>query len=248
MQIMSNPIPSKLVFVILLLSACTPIAVTVQPAQPTSIPTPAATKVSTPQLSAQTVDDLRTIIYASNPENPQYDPKSPAYAKFPEAVRQLSMRSNAVDAAGDLAQAIGFPRQDSYLAAQTLIALGPDITGTTIVDLRWILHNQKPEARIYSSILLSTTGDRASCAVGDIGPLLWDSDPTVRSAAAFALEKITKQDLVASRYEIIVTPSFLANSIPADTPMGTVSGTAKKWWIEQGSKVNWHPVYGACDP
>ena len=110
------------------------------------------------------------------------------------------------------------------------------------------LHNQKPEALIYSTILLSTTGNRASCAVGNIGPLLWNSDSTVRSAAAFALEKITGQDLVASQYEVVITPSFLSNSISADVPEGKIVGVARQWWNEQGSKINWHPSYGFCDP
>ena len=219
-------------------------ALTLSPAPPISTIT--ATRIST-------LDDLRAIIDASNPESPQYDPKSVAYAEFPEAVKQLSTMSNAVDAAGDLAGAINFPRQDSYLAAQTLIALGSDITSTTIVTLfdnlgSIKLPNRKPEALIYSIILLSSTGSRASCAVGNIGPLLWHSDPKVRSAAAFALEKITEQDLVARQYEIEITPSFLANSISADVPEGSITKTARQWWNERGSKINWHPSYGICDP
>ena len=220
----------------------------------TGIVFPAPTKISLTQPSARTIDDLRAIIYASNPELPQYDPRSAAYAEFPEAVRQLStLGAPAVDAAGDLAIAITFPRQDSYLAAQTLLALGPDITSTAIVDLFENLdpgkiHNQKPAALVYSAILLSSTGDRASCAVGNIGPLLWNSDPTVRTAAALALEKILRRDLVASRYEIAITPAFLADSIPADTPEGNIVGAAREWWSRQGSKIKWHASYGFCDP
>ena len=244
----------KFVFALLLFTACTPISATAQSPSATGIILPAATKTSITQPSARTIDDLRAIIYASNPESPQYDPKSTTYAEFPEAVKQLSMMgSNAVDAAGDLAIAITFPRQDSYLAAQALIALGTDIIATTIVTLfgnldSSNLHNQKPESLIYSIILLSSTSNRASCAVGNIGPLLWNSDSIVRSAAAFALERITEQDLVASQYEIKITPSFLANSVSADTPEGNIVGTARQWWSEQGSKVNWHSSYGFCDP
>lgn len=224
-----------LLIVALILVSCAPVAKVITPTQ-------------TP-----TIDGLRAIIYASNPESPQYDTKSIAYAKFPEAVKQLSTMSNAVDAAGDLAGAINFPRQDSYLAAQALITLGTEITSTTIVTLfgnldSSNLHNQKPEALIYSIILLSSTGNRASCAVRNIGPLLWHSDPKIRSAAAFALEKITQQDLVASQYEIEITPSFLANSIAADVPEGSIVKTARQWWNEKGSKINWHPSYGICDP
>ena len=216
----------------------------------TSIP-PTPTITPTP---TWTIDNLRAIIYASNPESPQYDPKSTVYAEFPEAVKQLSlMGSSAVEAAGDLAIAVTFPRQDSYLAAQALISLGPDITSTTIVTLFGNLNSsnlymQKPDALIYSAILLSTTGKNASCAVGNIGPLLWNSDSTVRSAAAIALERITEQDFVASQYEIKIIPSFMANLVPADEPEGSIVKTARQWWDEKGSKINWHPRYGMCDP
>jgi hypothetical protein len=238
-----------------ILVSCAPVA-KVAPTE-TAIPTstlppvpPTPTIAPTPTL---TIDDIRAIIYASNPESPQYDPKSTIYAEFPEAVKQLSTMKNAIDAAGDLAIAITYPRQDSYLAAQTLISLGSDITSTTIVTLFGNLDsryypNQKPEALIYSIILLSSTGNRASCAVGNIGPLLWHSDSKVRSAAAFALEKIIEQDFVASQYEIEVTPSFIANSISPDEPEGSITEKARQWWKNQGSKVKWHSSYGFCDP
>jgi hypothetical protein len=249
----------KTIVVILLvaftLASCAPVAkvVPTETAIPTStlspvLPTP--TIAPTPTL---TIDDIRAIIYASDPASPQYDLKSSAYAKFPDAVKQLSSMSNAVDAAGDLAGAINFPRQDSYLAAQALITLGTEITSTTIVTLFSNLDssyhpNQKPEALIYSLILLSSTGNSASCSVGNIGPLLWHSDSKVRSSAAFALEKITQQDLVASQYEIEITPFFLASSIFADEPEGSITGRARQWWNERGSKVKWHSSYGFCDP
>jgi len=241
--------------VVFILVSCAPAAkvVPTETAIPTlALPPILPTSTITP-IPTLTIDDIRAIIYTSNPESPQYDPKSTAYAEFPEAVKQLSTMSNAIDAAGDLAGAINFPRQDSYLAAQALITLGTDITSTTIVTLFSNLDsryhpNQKPEALIYSIILLSSTGSRASCAVGNIGPLLWHSDSKVRSAAAFALEKITEQDLIASQYEIEITPSFMANSISADEPEGSITGIARQWWNEQGSKVKWHSSYGFCDP
>jgi len=110
------------------------------------------------------------------------------------------------------------------------------------------LHSLKPDAVIYSIVLLSSTGYRASCAVGNIGPLLWNSDSRVRSTAAFALERITNQDLIASQYEIEITPSFMANLIFPDEPEGSITGAARQWWNEQGSKVKWHSSYGLCDP
>ena len=241
--------------VAIILVSCAPAAkvVPTETAVPTSTFTPVPPTPTITQTPTLTIDDIRAIIYASNPESPQYDPKSIAYAEFPEAVKQLSTMSNAIDAAGDLAGAINFPRQDSYLAAQALIILGTDITSTTIVTLFSNLDSnyhpdQKPEALIYSIILLSNTGSKASCAVGNMGPLLWNSNSRVRSAAAFALERITEQDFVASQYEIKITPSFMANSISADEPEGSITETARQWWKEKGSKINWHPSYGMCDP
>jgi hypothetical protein len=237
------------------LVSCAPVAkvVPTETAVPTLTLSPAPPTPTIAVTPTLTLDDIRAIIYASSPESPQYDRKSTAYAEFPEVVKQLTTMSNAVDAAGDLAIAITYPRQDSYLAAQTLISLGSDITSTTIVTLfgyldTSYLHNLKPDAIIYSVILLSSTGNRASCAVGNIGPLLWHPDSKVRSAAAFALERITEQDLIANQYEVEVTPSFMANSISADEPEGSITGTARQWWNEQGSKVKWHSSYGFCDP
>jgi hypothetical protein len=123
--------------VVFILVSCAPAAKIVAPE--TAVPTltltsvpPTSTITPTPTL---TIDDIRAIIYASDPASPQYDPKSTAYADFPDAIKKLSTMSNAVDAAGDLAGAINFPRQDSYLAAQALITLGAEITSTTIVTL-----------------------------------------------------------------------------------------------------------------
>jgi len=231
------------------LASCAPAAKVVPAA--TVIPgLTSITSTATPILTL-TLDDIRAIIYASNPESPHYDPNSPAYAEFPQAVKQLSTMPDAIDAAGDLAIAITYPRQDSYLAAQTLVSLGSDITSTTIVTLFGNLdsgrvHHQSPDALIYSIILLSSTGNRASCAVGNIGPLLWHPDSRVRSAAAFALERITGQDLIPGQIEI--TPSFMADSISADEPQGSLAGKARQWWNEQGSKIRWHSSYGFCDP
>lgn len=230
-----------------LLAACLSNVVTRQPATPTVSNLPTATKLSnspTPSANA-----LSEIIWISDPNLPQYDPKFSAFAEFPNVVKQVSdMGANAIDAADDLAVAIRFPRQDSYLAAQALLKLGPDITATTVTLLIDNLRGEKSEARIYSLILLDSVGNRASCAVGNIVPLLWDSDPYVRSATALALEKVTEKDLVERDYEVSITPLFLADSISADIPEGKVVEKARKWWNEQGSKVNWHPSYGICDP
>lgn len=179
---------------------------------------------------------------------PLFTKATERFAEFPNVVKQISdMGADAIDAADDLTIAIRYPRQDPYLAAQALLKLGPDITGTTIPLLIDNLHNEKPEIRIYSLILFASLGNKASCAVGKITPLLWDSDPSVRSAATFALEKTTGRDLVESDYAVSITPSFLANSIAPDIPEGKVVEKVRNWWNEQGSKVNWHPSYGICN-
>lgn len=229
-----------------LFASCTSNVATSQVTTPTvsELPTP-VTVSNSPTPSA---DALSESIWASDPSLPQYDPKSSAFAEFPNIVKQISdMGDNAIDAADDLAIAIRFSRQDSYLAAQALLKLGPDITATT-ADLLIDNLDEKTEARIYSVILLASVGKRISCAVGDIAPLVWDTDSFVRSATALALEKITEQDLVESEYEFPIVPSFLANSLSVDTPEGKVVEKARNWWNEQGSHVNWHPSYGICDP
>ncbi len=230
-----------------LFAACTPNVASPQPAVPT-VSTPL---ISTPVSHSQTLsaEALSEIIWASDPSSPQYDPDSSAFAEFPGAVKQISdMGADSIDAADDLAVAIRYPRADSYLAAQALLKLGPEITATTIPLLMDHLRNEEAETRIYSFILLASVGERASCAVGDIAPLLWDPDPSVRSATALTLEKITGQDLVESDFEVLITPSFLAHSVLPDSPEGKVVDKARNWWNEQGSTINWHPRYGICDP
>lgn len=229
----------KHVFLMLLLAACSPAA----------DPAPAGTSAGDAQPPARTVAELIEILYASDPALPQYDPGSSGYAGFAGALEQLAgMGPEAVDAASHLAAAITFPRPDSYLAAQALLALGPEITTTT---LPWLLDNlgsQDSEARVYSLVLLGSAGGDASCSLGEVAPLLWDADPVVRTAASLALEKITGQDLVSAEQEPVITPSFLAASIAGDEPEGSISGEARKWWSEEGQKTDWRPGYGLCDP
>jgi hypothetical protein len=213
---------------------------------PTATSIPTRTRIIAP---TQTVDELIEIIYKSDPDLRQYDPESGAYAAFPDALEELSaMGTGAIDTVSDLAVAVRFPRSDSYLAAQTLLELGPELTKLGIPILIDNLHHQKPDTHIYSAILIGSVGDEASCAVGEIAPLLWDSDSRVRSAVALALEKITEEELVPSQYEILITPSFMANSLPEDFPEGQIVVGARTWWNEQGSKTDWHSSYGVCDP
>ena len=194
------------------------------------------------------VDRLIAIIEVSDPASPTYDPGSAAYEDFPETLKQLAaMNSSTNNAASMLAYALSFPRQDSNLAAQALISLGPDWAATDLPILISYLTNPRPEIRMYSAIVLSIIGDQGSCSLGNIGPLLWDPDPYVRTSAALAIQGITGRELVPNIYAI--TPDHLSSSpVAADTPDSKIVEAARVWWTNSGSKVNWHPGYDLCDP
>jgi hypothetical protein len=116
-----------------------------------------------------------------------------------------------------------------------------------MVTLIPYLTNPRADIRLYSLIVLSITGHNGSCSVRNIGPLLRDPDPYVRTAAALAIQGITGQELVSKVYAI--TPEHLSpNPVAADTPEGSIAGTARTWWDAEGSKTSWHPSYDLCDP
>mgnify|MGYP000283039203 CR=1 FL=1 len=212
----------------------------------TIVPTKTVVPTLTP---VQSVESLIEMIYISDPTLPQYNPDAVAYSRFPEIVQQIgNMGIDGIDAASHLAAAIRFPRPDSYLAAQALLKMGGEVTITTVPVLVDNLDDTKPNTRIYSVILLASVGKPSSCAIGKIAPLLWDTDPSVRTSAALAIETITEQDFVASEYEIEIMPSFTSDMIFPDTPEGKIVEKARNWWNEQGSKINWHSTYGTCDP
>lgn len=225
----------------ILLTSCSPMGGGTKPAAavPTDVQLPAAT---------QSVEALVAILEVSDPASSTYDPASAAYAEFPEVLKQLAAtNASSNDAASMLAYAMGFPRQDSVLAAEAIISLGPDWAATDLPSLVDYLTSQRAELRMVSAVVLSTIGDKASCSLGSVGLLLWDPDPFVRTAAALAIQGITGNELVANIY--VITPDHLTpNPMPADTPEGKITGAARAWWDDKGSKVNWHPSYDLCDP
>jgi hypothetical protein len=250
-----------LLVLILLVTACSPLTA---PSQPSPYPNPPTetrpapysnpstatmTKTALPSFEKKS-DELLFVLDVSNPESNRYNPDSESYARFPDALKQITnLGPNASGSlASYVANAIGFPRPDAYLAAQTLISLGPDIATGSLPWIAGNLVNKKPSARAYALLVLAFTGKEASCTVGKIGPLLWDPDSSVRTASALALEKITGNDLIASEYEIDITPSVLLSDLTPDFPEGKVIDTARAWWLETGSAINWHPSYGLCDP
>jgi hypothetical protein len=242
------------ILVVILLAACAPTTTTLEPMPVTATaatvePTPTASTAMPNSTATGSGGNSIAIIEVSDPLSSTYDPKSAAYADFPAAVKQLAaMNPSAdIDVAGELAYAMAFPRADSYLAAQALISLGPDWAATALPVLIDNLKNQRPEVRLYSALVLSFIGKPASCAVGNISPLLWDADPYVRTSAAIAIESITGEDLVPK--EVVITPNYSSDRpVTADTPEGTVVAAARSWWTDQGLKVNWHPSYDICDP
>jgi hypothetical protein len=244
-------VPCCLLACLLFLAACSPLAGTAQ-ASPTFLPTEAQPTPTTIPFPTRTVDerveDLVQVLEFSDPVSSSYDPNSTQYAEFPDVLKQLAaLNAETNDAASMLGYALGFPRPDSILAARALISLGPDWAATDLPTLIEVLQNERPEIRMYSLIVLSITGDQGSCSLGNIGPLLWDADPYVRTSAALAIQGITGKELVTAPY--LIDPYNLSSDpVAADTPAGKIVGVARTWWNESGSKVNWHPAYGLCDP
>ena len=238
-------------FMLSILNACVPGTNPTLPIIPTSMK--AGIQTNTPQAIKWSVQEIMDIILASHPQSDKYDPNSTIYAEFPEALKQLKeMGPNVLKDdnlnLSVLSSAIGYPRQDSILAGDVLITFPPEYVSTTMPELIGYLSNPRTEVRRYASILLGYVGDRASCAVGSIGPILFlAKDPSVRSASAIALDNILNKGFVPPKYAIS-SNFFSVSSIPNDEPEGSFTEKARIWWNEEGSKVNWHPTYDLCDP
>jgi hypothetical protein len=245
-----------IIMLILLLASCSPKVgvtelATTFPTQAPLLPTDTSLPASTPLPTftfINPIDNLIAILEVSDPTSSTYDPSSASYALFPQTLKQLAaVNSSSNNAASMIAYAMGFPRTDSVLAAEAIISLGPNWAVNDMVTLIPYLTNPRADIRLYSLIVLSITGHNGSCSVGNIGPLLRDPDPYVRTAAALAIQGITGQELVSKVYAI--TPEHLSpNPVAADTPEGSIAGTARTWWDAEGSKTSWHPSYDLCDP
>jgi hypothetical protein len=246
----------RIILLVFFISSCSPLTGVTQPASPFptlghSLPTATPIRTATPLPTFTFIapmDNLIAIIEVSDPGSSTYDPSSASYSKFPEALMQLAaVNASSNNAASMLAYAMGFPRRDSILAAAALISLGPDWAATDLPTLIDYLKNQRADIRLYSLIVLSITGHNGSCSVGNIGPLLRDPDPYVRTASALAIQGITGQELVPKIHAI--TPDHLSpNPVAADIPEGSIVGAARTWWDAEGSKTPWHPSYDLCDP
>ena len=224
-----------------------PVPATFTPA-PSATPNPSPTDTMVTLVYADPFDGILARLEASDPQSPRYDPNSEAYAAFPQVVKQLAEKNASNNNGADmLAYALSFPRPDSYLAAQALITRGPEVVASDLGLLSDSLLDPRARVRLYAMLALGTVGRQGTCALGHIGPLLRDPDAYVRSAAAAAISNITGKALLPAGS--VFTPQPLSESpVPADSPAGTISGVAQKWWDEQGSKINWHPGYDLCSP
>jgi hypothetical protein len=239
---MLRPLSKKFPLIIILFclfTACVQAGKLITPA-----PSPPLNQISLAQLS---VDQLVDLLEASDPASPLYAPFSSAYEEFPQVLHALAAANASTNSvASMLAYAIRFPRPDSILAASAVISLGPDWAATTLPILIDNLKSHRPEIRAASNIVLSSIGDKASCSLGNIGPLLWDDDAQVRTSAALAIKGITGQDLVDEEYTLNFDDTSFR--IIPDDPEGSIVTQARNWWFNTGSKVNWHPSYDLCDP
>ncbi len=194
------------------------------------------------------LEELIAILEASDPALVDYDDLEPSegFADFIFAVNELrELGPAAAAAAPALARALQFPRRDADVACPALVAIGPSAE-IAIPELTDALKSDYANARRDAAYVLGIIGERSKCAVPDIAPLLWDSDPFVRSAAAGALDKITGIDLVAKIYDL--DPASDPCSVFGDSDGGEISGEACSWWTEEGQYLDWTEGAALCDP
>lgn len=170
--------------------------------------------------------------------------KDPESDLFWYATEELANRGDsAVEAAPALAQALGYPRRDSYMAGIALVSMGKSAE-PAIPYLIPVLHNDQAIARASASLVLGVIGAASKCTIPEIAPLLWDQDPTVRGAAAITLDALTNKDFVPSWHKL--GPSIIT-SIPQDYPEGALAMDARVWWEQEGQFMDWVGDSDDCD-
>jgi hypothetical protein len=162
---------------------------------------------------------------------------------FVYATEELARRgANAAEAAPALAQALAYPRHDSYSAGLALLSMGP-AAELAIPYLIPVLKNDQATARAHATFALGTIGEASKCAIPEIAPLLWDEDPTARGSAAVTLDALTNQDLVPYWHKIDPT----SHSIVQDLPEGKITKVARMWWEQEGQFSDWVEASDNCD-
>lgn len=171
--------------------------------------------------------------------------EDPASPKFGLATAELGRRvSEASRVAPVLAQALMYPRRDSYVAGVALVSMGAEAK-PAIPQLLQAIQSDRADVRLYAAFVLGTIGEASECAVPELADLLWDSDPFVRSSAAGAIEAITGIDLVMINYEI--DPEH-PGSVGSDSPEGLITENARIWWLQEGQYLDWSSNIIYCNP
>lgn len=161
---------------------------------------------------------------------------NPDAQEFAMATKELAeMGSEAAPASELLADALSFPRRDSYTAGIALISIGKNSL-PACSGLRIALSDERSKVRIYAAAALGAIGKSAEGAVPDLANHLWDEDAWVRTAATGALEQIVRVDLLPNVYEL---DSTNPGSVSADEPNGRLSSEARRWWSETGKGMEW---------
>ena len=122
-------------------------------------------------------------------------------------------------------------------AAITLVAIGPPAK-EAIPDLVETLDDQTP-INAYAALALGSIGDAARCAIPRLAQALTSPDSMLRSSAAIALDALSTNNLVDSvdRQAITAAPDHIA--VFDDTPEGSVSARARRWWDQVGKQQAW---------
>ena len=164
------------------------------------------------------------------------DVNDPAFDVFWDVIEELEKRGkSASESAPTLAKAIAYNRRDSGIAGKALIPMGQSAKNAIPILIQ-NLDNERADVRRYSVFSLGFIGKPAECSIPNLGILLWDKDPIVRSAAAVVIEAITNIDLVEDYFEI---DSEGYGSAPLDNPEGTITQKARNWWLESGQNMKW---------
>ena len=215
---MHRHIPYKRVlvlFILLLLSACRGVQPT---APPPTVPTPLS------------VANLVAILNNPNSQG----------ADLTNAANELQhLGAAGAPALPGLRRALRYPY--SYdaraSAAATLVAIGPPAK-EAIPDLISALDDETP-INAYAALALGSIGEAARCTIPRLAQALTSTDSALRSSAAIALDALSKNNLVDSvdRRAITEAPDHI--SVSDDTPEGSVSERARKWWDHEGKQQAW---------
>ena len=168
---------------------------------------------------------------------------SPDTQEFAMATNELAeMGNEAAPASESLANALSFPRRDSYTVGVALISIGENAL-SACPGLRIALSDERPEVRLYAAAALGAIRRGAEGAVPDLAGHLWDDDAWVRTAVSGALEEIVGLDFLPEVYELDTTKP---GSVSADEPNGRLSSEARRWWLETGKGMEWSDQ-GYCE-